>query len=76
VVVVVVLVVSCATAKPATEAETELKQERERMEQERKRWDNTDKIGSQMVPTDHRSGELYQSSDDNYELRKLRLLTI
>lgn len=63
---------SVGQPKPLSKAEQELKQERENMQQQRKIWADTDKIGSQVVPTDHRASELYQKPTDGFETEASR----
>ena len=63
-----------AMSKPqkTSDAQSKLEKLNENQAQTQKTWDVTDKIGSQMVPTDHRAGELYQSPTDKYDVRKFR----
>ena len=54
------------TPQPDSDAKTKLDKLNKRWDQTRQEWVATDKIGSEIVPTDHRTSELFQSPTDGF----------
>lgn len=58
--------------QPLTSAQKKLDELEKRRRETVEAQDKIDRIGSQVVPTDQRAGELYQSPGDKYDIRKIR----